>query len=149
MLSKAYVVENVGSKSKLMVMRSEACGNCAAKGTCGAKPQMITVKNTLEAKVGDMVSLEMKNQVFFQNIFFVYLLPTLFLLAGIFISYFLLKDYPQQREIYSILIGFLSLGIFMLISRLIINKALKKEDMVVMLEKVAPDQERIEYDQCK
>ena len=68
--------------------RKSACGdNCATcKAVCSSREHIFTAKNTISAKEGDTVIIEMPTSSVLKSAFLVYILPLLAFLLGF--SYF-------------------------------------------------------------
>ena len=68
--------------------RKSACGdNCATcKAVCSSREHIFTAKNTIGAKIGDTVIIEMPTSSVLKSAFLVYILPLLAFLLGF--SYF-------------------------------------------------------------
>lgn len=141
MLSKALVTKVKANRAEIMVMRSEACGSCNACNACHAKPGLHTIDNIISAKEGDFVIVEMEDKVFFKNIAWLYLLPLLLFVGGIWISDYLLAKIKINNEAYSLLGGFVGIFIFWVIIRFI-NKKKESQDMMRMI-RIADPQEMI------
>lgn len=68
--------------AELRVKRDSACGDCATCGGCDAGSITFSVKNTLDAKPGDTVSVETPSKAVIAVAALVYLLPLLLFFAG-------------------------------------------------------------------
>lgn len=114
------VVELEDEKAYVHISRNTACENC---GACHFDEKTLNMKvtaiNHAGAIVGDQVELSMENVNFFRASFFLYGIPLMALLAGIFSSYYVLEKMDIAFfDIYSILVGLL----FMTIAYVIIKK---------------------------
>ncbi len=118
MIKRAFVVENKENMSHVLVYRSEACGSCASCGACSVKPQDKWLKNSLNAKPGDVVELEISNRDYFLLIFRLYILPLLLFIGGIFLVHTFTKEMGQAGQALALLGGFGGLLVFFIISRL-------------------------------
>lgn len=78
------IVEENGKYAKAAVLRRSACGeNCAScKGGCTPAETVLNVKNTIGAKKGDRVMLELPDKKALGAAAIVYLLPLAALFAG-------------------------------------------------------------------
>lgn len=88
------VVELQGKSAVVRVRRTSACGeNCASCGG-GCTPTSTTLKavNGLNAKVGDMVKVEMSSGAFVLLAFIGYILPILIAIGAYFVARQLSSD---------------------------------------------------------
>jgi sigma-E factor negative regulatory protein RseC len=79
------VIENRGATVIVTIKRHAACESCGACGGLGGGAQaelVLTTENTVGAKVGDLVLLEMPTGKLYQAAFLIYTVPLLMLLAG-------------------------------------------------------------------
>ncbi|MBN1883345.1 MAG: SoxR reducing system RseC family protein [Deltaproteobacteria bacterium] len=78
------VIEAKDGTALVLVERSAACQGCAAQGVChtlgGGTDARITVNNDLNAKVGDLVELSIRESSLVSASFIVYMVPV----AGLF-----------------------------------------------------------------
>lgn len=142
MQSKALVTRLIDNKAEIMVMRSEACGSCSACNACHAKPGLHLIENKLSAKEGDFVLVDMEDKVFFKNIAWLYVLPLILFIAGIYITGLILNNYRPNlvnKELYSLFGGFVGIFIFWIVIRLV-NKRKEGEDMMTMVRISSPDE---------
>lgn len=118
MINQGLIAENKADQSKVLVFREEACGSCASCGACKTKPKMIWLDNSLGAKPGDMVVLEMDNKQFFRSAFLLFGLPLILFIAGILISHFVqLGQTGTSNDMVSFLGGLVGLFIYWLVAR--------------------------------
>ena len=99
-IARVLAVEN--DSVVVEVKKTSGCGSCHAKGACGTssladlfnfKSPALTVKNTLNAKVGDSVLLALPEQTLLAGSFLLYIVPlvTMMLMAA-FASLFQMFD---------------------------------------------------------
>jgi sigma-E factor negative regulatory protein RseC len=89
MEEKGKVIELLANEAKVEVMPSAICSHCSSTDACGSigtKAKVVLAKNPIEAKVGDLVKLELKEKARATSILLVFGLPITFLLAGIIIG---------------------------------------------------------------
>ncbi len=107
-------------------MKKSACGeSCDSCNAHCAESQLeyLEFKNTVSAKVGDLVKLDVNDKSVFNYKLLVYGLPLLFLLGGTSISYSILSTNGVNNiDILSLIIGLC----FMAISYFIIHRIDKK-----------------------
>lgn len=68
--------------AELRVKRDRACGDCASCGGCGDACISLSVKNTLNARAGDTVTVETPTAAVIATAALIYLLPLLLFFAG-------------------------------------------------------------------
>ncbi len=104
------IVEIIDSNTaKLNMRKHTSCKNC---GAChiGTNPDItIEAENKIDAKLGNLVEVSMKTQNVLSAAFIMYVIPLLILILGIAVGTKLFNS--ENEEIYSILLGFIFLGI--------------------------------------
>lgn len=89
MKQTGLVIELVGDKAKIRMQRHTACGDC---GACQVGPNQLKLileaENTVGAKPGDLVEVDMETLDFFSAAIVIYLYPLIALIAGIFGGYY-------------------------------------------------------------
>ena len=114
----------------ILATRESACGSdcstCQAK--CSeSKPFSLHVPNTINAKIGDRVSIEMNTKAVIGYMLLVYGLPCLFFILGTLLTFSVLKGRIKSNiELYSFLAGL----ILMAISYIIVKKIDSKYNKV-------------------
>jgi len=100
------VIETDGINAKILLKRHAACGECGAcqAGKENMEIQVIAI-NDANAKVGDMVEIDMATPNVLNAAFLAYGIPFIALVLGIYISS------KFVEELFAMVIGFLSLGI--------------------------------------
>jgi len=74
-----------GKKATVVFARKGMCKDCGACLKAGPDEMMVEVENTLDAKVGDVVAIEMRQGVFLEATLVMYGLPLLALVAGLLV----------------------------------------------------------------
>jgi len=89
MRETGFVKSTEGEFCTCITRRKSACGeNCAScKAACSSREHTFTAKNTVGAKAGDEVVIEMPTKDVLKSAFLVYILPLLAFLFG-FIYFF-------------------------------------------------------------
>jgi sigma-E factor negative regulatory protein RseC len=72
-----------GDAAVVRFMRSKMCKHCGACIHIGDKDAEVQIKNTLHAKVGETVRVELRVKSFLQASLLVYILPLVLLIAGL------------------------------------------------------------------
>ena len=127
MNQQGYVIEIVDKNTaKLRMQKHSACASC---GKCKdlsseSKEILVEVDNTIGAKIGDYVEVNMENINVLKATALAYLVPLAFLLIGTATSYFVLYSLTGIEEIIIELISG-SKGVFLMLVAYII---LKKND---------------------
>lgn len=114
------VIELENEKAYVHINRHTACENC---GACHFDEKTMNMKvtaiNHVGAKVGDRVELSMENVNFFRASFFLYGIPLVTLLVGVFLGIFIFQGMElKYYDIYAILMGMA----FMAVSYFIIKR---------------------------
>lgn len=104
----------------------ESCGSCGA----GCSPShVVTLPNTIGAKVGDFIEIKGRTNKLLQYTLIVYMIPFAMLLLGILGSMRVLKSYEiANYEPISFLVGLVFLAIGYFFVKLIDRSIGKKED---------------------
>ena len=129
MNQQGYVIEIVDKNTaKLRMQKHSACASC---GKCKdlsseSKEILVEVDNTIGAKIGDYVEVNMENINVLKATALAYLVPLAFLLGGTATSYFVLYSLTGIEEIIIELISG-SIGVFlMLVAYILLKKNDKK-----------------------
>lgn len=118
LVKEGTVISNTKGKLQVSVPRNEACGACAAKGSCGQKGEtIIEVFSHDDINVGDKVILESKSKDITKYSIYVYILPVFMMILGAILPNIFLKDSAIDLN----LLTLLSIAIFLLISFLIVK----------------------------
>ena len=126
MNQQGYVMEIVDNKTaKLRMKRHSACASCGKCATTSEEKDIIVeVDNTIGAKVGDRVEVNMETINVLKAAFIVYTIPLIALLIGTVGTFYILKavNFNGNVEIISAIVGL----IFTIIVFLILKKNDKK-----------------------
>lgn len=106
---KGLVVNTKDHLAVIRMTRTEACGQCHACLAGMKKEEMIIeADNECNAKVGDWVIMELRNNSFIKAVMIMYGIPMLALMIGIVLGYYVLYPYlPMDREVLSFAVGIL------------------------------------------
>jgi len=113
------VVELEGSKAKIRFLRGSACAHCGACLTAGDNEMEVVLENTLGAKVGDRVAVDLSPRRVVQASLLAYAVPLALLLAGVFIG-------SRVSDLFGLILGVLACGIAFVILRLVERRSRKK-----------------------
>lgn len=121
MEAKGIVVKDLGEYVEVASLRASGCGTscntCSAK-CAESKVHNVKVINTIGAKVGDRVSIEMNSKSVLTYMCLIYGIPLLIFLASVTISFYYFENRLKNYQLISLLIG---LGLTA-ISYILINK---------------------------
>ena len=106
------VTELNGNKAKVVFTRSKACGDCHACVSFGSNQAETELTNTLGAKVGDRVSIELHSGSVFTASLIMYGIPLVALLAGVLIGSFISDLFTAVFGIGAAVIAFLIIRLF-------------------------------------
>ncbi len=82
MLESGTVIKTEDSNAFVEVAGS-GCKTCAAKAFCtGGEKRIVQAENTIGAKTGDKVTLEIPQKSFYLSLTFIFLIPILLLCGG-------------------------------------------------------------------
>ncbi len=134
-----FVREIIDGKVELEIKRVSGCGeNCKGCGnSCDIPAHIIRLPNKINAKVGDFVELKGEPKKLLKYAMIVYMIPFIFLIAGIVIgsSYFKAQG-NENFELLSFLTGLVSITISYFLIRLIDKRILRKDEQSVSLVKI-------------
>jgi sigma-E factor negative regulatory protein RseC len=114
---KALIVETKDEFAKVVIIRTSACDNCS---TCSLgskkKPHYVWAKNSLNAKVGQTVEIELEEAALLSATFIVYIIPLLAFLVGIFFGFKVVGEKSELiilfTGIVAMIISFLGIHLF-------------------------------------
>lgn len=133
------VVKEDGEHIEILAVRESACGSdcstCSAK--CSeSKPFNIKTINTINAKVGDRVRIEMNSKAVLSYMVLIYGLPLVFFMAGSVIFFSIFKNLNYlHAELYSLIAGLLVMSVAYLIIKKVDNKYGKAGNNNLVLSK--------------
>lgn len=93
MNQQGYIIEIVDDKTaKLKMQRHSACASCGKCQTLSSESKeiLVEVDNSIGAKQGDHVEVNMENMNVLKATALAYVVPLIFLLVGTIVSYFVL-----------------------------------------------------------
>jgi sigma-E factor negative regulatory protein RseC len=135
MKQTGIVVGLEGDKAKIKMQRHTACGDC---GACQVSEKQLKItleaENTVGAKTGDFVEVDMETLDFLSAVILVYLFPLISLIVGIFAGYYgvlALGFADKTAQGVGAVIGILAAALTYLVIRL-------KEDKLKGMKKYKP-----------
>ena len=122
----------------IIIDSTDDCKDCGIRFLCSPgsdNQKIITLENTIEAKVGDRVAISEASNILLKLSFLQYGIPLIGFLLGIIIAA-QLNIKLQPVEFYQFICGVLGLGIAGIISYLIIKRMSKKPGNYFKYEKL-------------
>ncbi|MBU4053771.1 MAG: SoxR reducing system RseC family protein [Proteobacteria bacterium] len=85
---QGLVIKTLGAKAIVKTQKTEACDGCASRDSCSTQGRDMEVEviNSLGAKEGDRVILQIETRYFLKATFLMYIFPIVCLIAGAFIG---------------------------------------------------------------
>lgn len=140
MNQQGYIVEIIDEKTaKLKLQRHSACAACGKCHTTSEKQDIIVeVDNTLGAKVGDHVEVNMENVNVLKAVGIAYVIPLIALLAGTISTYFILQvlNVTLNIEVISGIVGLLLTAIVFLVIRQYDKKFRDSKDYIPIVTRI-------------
>jgi|GEM_PF-1140005 positive regulator of sigma E, rseC/mucC len=119
MIKQGTVLDNNNGKLTISVGRTEACGACASKDTCGQKDEtIIEAYSSDDINTGDKVILESRSQDITKYSIYVYVLPVALIVIGAALPNLLFKNSSIDVN----LLTLISILVFFAISFVIVKK---------------------------
>ena len=138
-VSDIGIISNIkGSYATIIIDNDDSCKTCGIRFLCSPgsdKDKIITLENTINAKVGDRVAISEASNILLKLSFLQYGLPLIGFLLGIVIG----TQIPiklQPVEFYEFLCGLFGLGLAGIISYLIIKRMAKKPGNYFKFKKI-------------
>lgn len=133
-----YVIKTFGDKAQLEVRRSSGWGGCkGCASSCDEKSHVIILKNSLNAKVGDLVEIEGEVKNILQYTFVAYMIPFIFLVAGIGLSIGYFKNSGSAHyELLSFMVGIISMSLSFFIVRTFDRNITKKNKNPIRMTRI-------------
>ena len=107
LVEEGIVVSVAEGTAHVAVTQSESCEDCSAKIICKPKSEnekIIKVEDPLGVKPGDKVRIEVEGGALLSASFFLYGVPLILFLVGIFSGMSIFSNYAA-KELYSFLFG--------------------------------------------
>ena len=141
MIEQGSVVKVEGRRARVLTQRSQACESCGSKSICHSlggdqKTSEVEAVNTANAKVGDIVSIELKSSSVLKSAFLVYLVPVVFLFIGIITGNKISVFFNFNKDTVSIVSGLTLFIISFLLIKLASNRLAKKNDFIPEITKI-------------
>lgn len=108
MIEKGIVSDLKDGKLIISTRRRSACGSCKACGMKEGRDMSLELDNTIDARVGDIVNIELDDLVILKGTFLFYGVPLVGLMAGLFLGKILFEKVKAgvPTELLATLLGF-------------------------------------------
>ena len=141
------VIRVMDGTAKVKMQRHSSCAGCnACKMGSSEKPIELEALNRLDAQEGDWVEVEMESEYVLTAAFMMYMVPLLFLVAGVLTGHFLLGmlGVGVYRELLTAMIAFSATALaYFLLNRSEKKKGFK-EKMLPSIADIIENPEEIE-----
>ncbi len=135
------VTELAGKDAKVRFLRGSACAHCGACLTVGSSEMEITLPNTLGAKPGDRVSVDLSPKRMVQASLLAYAVPLALLIAGVLVG-------SRYADWAGLALGVGACGIGYLILRIVELSSRKKKSFQPRMERILEDGEETPDQSC-
>lgn len=125
-----------GNTAKIHFLRGSACAHCGACLTVGDSEMEISLPNTLNAKVGDRVSVDLSAKRVVQASLLAYAVPLLLLIAGVLVG-------SRIADWVGLVLGIAACGIGYLILRVVERTNRNKQSFQPRMERILEDGEEL------
>ncbi|MGE5587812.1 MAG: SoxR reducing system RseC family protein [Clostridia bacterium] len=107
MEERGRVIEVCGGLAKVEVTRHEACRHCKACDFGRSDRVVVEATNNIGARAGDEVTLELESSRVLGAAFVAYMVPLLFMVAGIYLGTILAqaKGRPEAGSLFGAVLG--------------------------------------------
>ena len=123
-----------GGTARVRFLRGSACAHCGACLTVGDSEMEISLPNTLGAKEGDRVAVDLSPKRVVQASLLAYAVPLLLLIAGVLIG-------SRIADWAGLTFGIAACGIGYLILRIVEQKSAKKKSFQPRMTRILDDWE--------
>ena len=123
-----------GTMAQIRFLRGKQCANCGACLTAGENEMEIALPNSLDAKVGDRVVVDLLPKRVVQASLLAYAVPLAFLIAGVFLGG-LVSDW------FGLVLGVAACGLAYGILRLVDRRNQKRHSFQPRMERILEDGE--------
>lgn len=143
MIEEAIVIDIDSQGTKVRMIKTSGCLSCKMDNddACYHEKQygtrILYADNNVGAVVGDMVVIEIESAKMIKYSFLIYLLPIVFLFVGIGLGSWIASMNPQlgKADNVSAIIGFLTMGLSIMVLFFFLRRADKRGDMNAVITK--------------
>jgi len=118
------------NKAWVKVRRSSMCSACNCKSACstlgGEDIMEAEAINSANAQVGDRVLLKIPGKALWKISFVLYMIPVIFLIAGVIVGMNLAKSYALEPELGGLILGILGCTLSYLIIKFV-SRAIRND----------------------
>jgi sigma-E factor negative regulatory protein RseC len=130
-----------GGDAKIRFLRGSACAHCGACLTVGESEMEITLKNSLGAKIGERVSVDLSPKRVVQASLLAYAVPLVLLVGGVLVG-------SRIADWVGLTLGIGACGIGYLILRLVEKRIKRTHDFQPRMERILDEHEEVPEDSC-
>ncbi len=127
-------------KAWVKTRRTSMCQGCKSQGVChslgGTENMEAEALNTAGAKPGDRVLLEIAASPLWKISFIFYMIPVIFLMAGVITGLKIGKNYFREPELFAFLCGIAGFAVAYFIIKLIAKILEKNKDYIPKIIKI-------------
>lgn len=123
-----------GNMAQIHFLRGKQCANCGACLTAGDNEMEIALPNSLGAKVGDRVVVDLSPKRVVQASLLAYAVPLAFLIAGVFLG-------GLVSDLFGLILGIVACGLAYGILRLVDRRNQKRHSFQPRMERILEDGE--------
>ena len=124
------IIKVYEDKAWVKVRRNSACSTCNCQSSCsslgGENIMEAEAINTANGQVGDRVLLRIPDKALWKMSFVLYMIPVIFLMAGVVIGMSLAKSYSMKPELGGLILGVLGCVLSYIIIK-IISRAIRDD----------------------
>ena len=140
-----YIVEILDEKTaKLKMQRHSACASCGKCATTSEKKDIVVeVDNSIGAKVGERVAVNMESVNVLKAAVIVYILPLIGLIGGTVVTYYMLQALGNVNniEIISGVVGLVLMFVFFFILKKNDSKFRESREYIPIVTKIIVSKE--------
>lgn len=132
------VVKLKNNMAVVRLRRSAACERCGACRLVAADFMEADARNSIKAKKGDRVLIELEPRTLLTASFIVYIVPLIFLILGYFVGAWLASFIARANlaEIFAVILGFAFFAFSYLIIREIDRRLASSEQFYPVVKKI-------------
>lgn len=139
MEQQGYIIEIVDDKTaKLKMQRHSACDSCGkCKSSSDSKDIVVEVDNSIGAKIGDRVLVNMESMNVLKATFIAYVIPLIALLVSTIGTFYILEGMDiSNSEAISGIVGFITMAVFYMYLRKNDSKFRESREYIPIVTKV-------------
>jgi len=136
------IISTDGDRAKVVLQRHSACGDCQGCRWGDEDMKMeIEAINSIRAKAGDRVEIDMENQNVLAAAFIAYMIPLIALIAGVVLGSLILDKIgvTQYKEIGSGIIGLVFTAVSFILIKTKENSFKSNKDFVAVITAVSEE----------